>query len=215
MVYNKADFKKHIETIQIGGFKLKSAVQAYLFVCKHKDKTETITISYRNYAPHGFYIDGVSVDIYFNEVENILHRFKKEYFPDKHYGNTTIQKVYIKFEDVDYSKFEIEIKDDFTFGKVASEIRKIINNGALPFFAMFSELKTVFEETEKMPIDEMAKFITQPLPQRRIVIKWLCKDIKYQDYVDMVIDYYKSEHDNTWKEIELLDSYLKTMVQST
>lgn len=170
----------------------------------------SIHVGYNEYYFSSFYLKGVSADICFNEVERIINNFKKEYYPDKHYGNTTIQKVFVKLDNVDYSKFDIEIKDDFTFGEVATEIRKIINDGALPFFDLFSDIKTVFEETEKMRIDEMANFITQPLPQRRMVIKWLCNDEKYQDYVNMVIDFYKSENDNTWKEIELLDSFLKT-----
>lgn len=105
-----------------------------------------------------------------------------------------------------------EINNESSFREVAIEIYKIINNGALPFFDSYSNLNHVFEETEKMPIEEMAEFIEQPLPQRRIVIKWLCKDKKYQEYVDMVIDYYKSEKDDGWKEIGLLDKFLKTMV---
>lgn len=212
MVFNKIDFKKCIDSIQIEGFGLKSAVQAYLFIREYKDRTETITLSYRNYAPHGFYIDGALVDIHFHEVENTLNRFKNEYYPEKHFGNTTIHKALVKLEGIDYSKFELEVKDEFSFKQVAVEIEKVIKNGVFPFFEKYNILESVFKETEAMPIEEMANFIVQPLPQRRMVIKKLCNDINYSDYVNMVIDYYKSENDESWREIEQLDSFLRSQL---
>jgi hypothetical protein len=211
MVYNKADFKKHIESIQIDGFKLKSAVQAYLFIRKLDDRTETITLSYRNYAPHGFYISGVSVDIHFNKVESVLEKFKNTYFPNNNFGHSTIHKSFVNLQGIDYSKFEIEIKDDYSFNEVAKEVKQIVEIGALLFFEKFNSLMTVFIITETMEIDEMADFIVQPLPQRRIVLKKICQDINYREYVNIVVEFYKSENNLTWLEIEKLDFFLKTI----
>lgn len=196
MAYSKENFRKHIETLQIEGFKLKSAVQAFLMIRQKNDRKETITISYRDYAPHGFYIDGVSSDIYFEEVENILALTNEKLNIKGRYGKTgTIQKVFTKVPNVNYSFFESEINSDFTFNQVAVEVEKIIMFGAFPFFDQFSTLQDVFEESEKMALEEMVNFIGQPLPQRRMIIKKLCKDPRFEEYAKMVIDFYEKEKD--------------------
>jgi len=188
MVYNKADFKKHIETLQIAGFKVKSAVQAFLFVRKQKDKTETITVSYRDYAPHGFYIDAVSSDIYFNKVEGFLSESFNKTKITSRWGETgTITKVFVNLQTVDYSAFDTEVNDEASFMKVAREIEKVFNIGALPFFEKYNALEKVWEETEKMPIEEMVKFIGQPMPFRRMIIKRLCNDANYEEYAKKII----------------------------
>jgi hypothetical protein len=43
-----------------------------------------------------------------------------------------------------------------------------------------------------------------------MVIKKVCNDENYQDYVDKIINYYKSENDEDLKEIEQLNAFLKT-----
>lgn len=161
---------------------------------------------------YGYYLRKPVLRIKVKDVENIISVFNKHNSLKTFYSDSTIHGI-SKYEyEFDYSFCEKEILVNEDFFDVSKGINKFYEIVAMPFFERFNTIQQIFEETEKMPIDEMAKFITQPLPQRRMVIKWLCKDIKYQDYVDMVIDYYKSENDNTWKEIELLDNYLKTMV---
>ena len=209
MVYNKSDFKKHIETIEINGFKIRSAVQAYLLEQKKNNRIETITISYCSYAPHGFYVDGISASIYFNEVEEIIAKFLEKHQVKSHYGNATIQKSFVGLKDVDYSKFELEINNEESFNAVAEEIKKIINFAVIPFFEKLKTVRDVWLATEEMPIKEMARFIVQPLPQRRMVIKYLCDDPTYNNYVEWLIEYLKSENDNNWIEIEGLDIFLK------
>lgn len=173
MVYNKADFKKHIESIQLDGFKLKSAVQAYLFIRKQSNRTETITLSYRSYAPHGFYVDGVSVDIYFPELENIINPLLDKFNIQNRYGNTTIQKSLIKIEGVDYSKLETEINNQSTFDMVRDEINKIISLGAMPFFEKYTSLKTVNEDLSEMSEDELSNFISGIIGVKLPLIKKL------------------------------------------
>ncbi|RPH25462.1 MAG: hypothetical protein EHM93_19970 [Bacteroidales bacterium] len=212
MVYNKADFKKHIETLQIAGFKIKDTVQAFLFIRKQHNRIETITISYRDYAPHGFYIDGVSVDIYFEEVENILALTNEKLNIRSRYGKTgTIQRVFTKLPDINYSVFESEINNESAFNQVAVEVEKIIRLGALPFFEQFRTLQNVIEESEKMVLEEMANFIGQPLPQRRMIIKKLCKDPHFEEYAKMVVDFYEKEKDQDEPIVRQLYHDLKTV----
>lgn len=168
MVYNKADFKKHIETIYIEGFKLKSAVQAYLFVRKQSDRTETITLSYRSYAPHGFYIDGVSVDIYFNELEDVLerHGLGQEY-------KSTFGKSFQKIEGVNYDLLTTEINSDESFAVVKSVVEEIITKGVLPFLAKFTNLQEVAVFLADKKVEEIVPYIKGAilLPKTALILK--------------------------------------------
>lgn len=213
MAFNKKELDQSFKSFSIDGFTFKKEIMGYSWTKEYLNRTERIIIGYRGY-PDSYVSYTPTVTIYFPEVENILENFKKVHFPDKHFGNGTIHKSFVKLQNIDYSKFEIEIKDEKSFNEVALEIKKIIEIGALPFFKKFNDLMTVFEITETMEIEEMADFIVQPLPQRRMVIKKLCNDSNYQEYVDWLIEYYKSENDEEWKELEQLDIFLKTM-QST
>lgn len=211
MIFNKRDFEDLIFKLGPEDYKYKGNFGSARFIKVEGNIIFTIAIGYGEYFPHSAIISGVSADVYFNEVEDILNSLKKKYYPNKHFGGSTIQKVFVKQEGVDYTKFDTEIKDETTFKLVVTEIEKIIYYGALPFFERYSKLTTVFEEIEKMTIEEMVNIIVQPLPQRRMVIKWLCNDANYREYVDMVIDFYKTENEENWKEIELLDGFLKSI----
>jgi hypothetical protein len=193
MIYNKLDFDKHISTLGIEEFEIRNAVQAYLFVRRKSDRTETMTISYKDYSPHGFYIAGLSVDIFFNSVEQVLKRAYERSKVKGLYNHTTIHQSLINIVGVNYQLFETEINNDDTFNLVAPEIKKMIENGVIPFFEKYQTLNAVFEDTEKMPIEQMSNFIGQPLPFRRLIIKKLCNDSTYEKYYKLIIDFYRAE----------------------
>ena len=182
MVYNKADFKQHIETIQIGGFKLKSAVQAYLFIRRQSDRTETITLSYRSYAPHGFYIDGVSVDIYFNEVENILeqHDLGEEY-------KSTFGKAFQDLQDVDYQKLSTEINSDESFAIVKSVIEKIIEKGVKPFLSRFTTLEEIAIFLADKKFEEIVPYIQGAILLPKTVL--IMKLAKHPDFKKRLVEF--------------------------
>jgi hypothetical protein len=211
MVYNKDDFKKHIDTLQIEGYELKSAIQAYLFIRILNNKTETITISFRDYTPHGFYIDGVSADIYFEEVEHILNPLYDKYKIEKRYGNSTIQKAMVGLRDVDYSKLKIEINGKESFNVVSQNIKKIINKGVLPFFEEFRTLQKVNEEINKLSEEELSNFISGITGIKVPLIKKLTgaddfkKELKerHQFYTIEVFKYpqYFKDHEKVFNEL--------------
>lgn len=215
MAYNKTDFKKQINAIQIEGFELKNAIQAFLFVKKKNDRTETITLSYRDYSPHGFYIDGVLVDIYFNEVENIINPLLEAYNIENRYGKTTIQKSLINIEGVEYSKLQTEINDQSTFSIVFQEINKIISFGAIPFFDKYSTLKNVNDDLLNMNEDEISTFLSGIIGIKLPLIKkisnspdWkkeiLIRNIFYTDEVFKYPQYFK-DHDKVFNKLFLED----------
>lgn len=212
MVFNKNDFENLIVQLKPTGFVFKSEFGSARFTKKESNKVLTIGIGFNEYFPHSAIIKGVSATINLNEVENIIENFKNKFYPLKHYGNGTVHKTFVKAEGIDYSKFDIEIQNELTFSKVAIELKKIMIIEVTSFFHEFDTIIKVFNTSEIMPIDLMANFIEQPLPQRRMVIKKLCNDINYQEYVDWLIEYYKSENDEDWREIEKLDNFLKIIV---
>ncbi|HEY9007323.1 MAG TPA: hypothetical protein VIM75_14380 [Ohtaekwangia sp.] len=182
MIYSSEDFKRDIHQIGLKDFELKGVVQGWLFVRDQHDRSEIITLSYRDYASHSFYIDGVSVEIYFNEVESIFESAAKKIKPKGVYHNTTVQKSLVGAEGINYKALETEINSSSAFSTVRGEIELLIKNFALPFFEKYKTVQNVFEESEKMAIGQMASFIGQPLPFRRMIIKKLCHDLNYETY---------------------------------
>jgi hypothetical protein len=207
MVYNKEYFSSQVDTIIPSGFK-RIIKYENVFIRELNDRTERIDYTGRNYFPHGVYFQGVIISISFNSVEYVLKQVLDKYQIKQRYGDSTIHAVLHNVEGIDYSKFDTEINDDASFQIVAREIVNIVEKGALPFFEKYNTLEKVFDETEKMPISEMANFIGQPLPQRRMIIKKLCMDPNYGEYVKQVTDYYRSENDSGLFIIEKINDYL-------
>ncbi|UII22703.1 hypothetical protein [Fulvivirga ligni] len=211
MIYNKADFNNHISTLQIEGFKLKSAVQAYLFVRKEQYRTETITLSYKDYAPHGFYLTSVSADIYFNEVEDKLNILLDKHRIDQRYGNTTIQKSFQTLNGIDYKVLDTEINDEYSYRTVMSVVEKIVLNGVLPFFERYKELKKVNEDVARMSEDETSNFVSGIIGIKIPLIKKLVHSTDYlvelqqrkEFYSDEVFKYpqYFKDHDKVFNDL--------------
>jgi hypothetical protein len=207
MVYTKENYNRDVNTIIPIGFK-RMILNERVFIRAFSDKVERIDYAGREYFPHGAFLEGVIISVSFYSVENILNEILDKYHIKQRYGNSTIHAVLNDIEGIDYNKFETEIHDEASFQIVAEEIKKIVEYGAMPFFEKYDTLEKVFLETEKMSIDKMSNFISQPLPQRRMVIKKLCKDSNYNEYVKMVLDYYKSTNDPDVFIIEKLNDYL-------
>jgi hypothetical protein len=193
MVYNKSDFEKKINTLKPIGFESYTNFGSTRFVRREDRRVLTIAIGYNEYFPHSIDVKGISVDISFNEVEAVLGSTYKQSKVKGLYNDTTVHQSLINIEGVNYKLFHTEINNDDTFNLVAREIKKLIERGAIPFFGRYITLSSVFEETEKMSIEQMSNFIGQPLPFRRMIIKKLCNDIGYQEYYNLVWGFYRAE----------------------
>lgn len=185
MVYNKAEFKNHIGTLQIEGFKLKSAVQAYLFIRKTPNRTETITLSYRDYAPHGFYIDGVSAEILLNEIEDILAPLLSKHGV-KEVFQSTIGKSFQGISGVNYEVFDIEINNEQTFGEVIIEVKKIIDQFALPFLE--ASLESIANLLADKKPEEIVRYIQGPILLPKAVL--ILREAKHPQYKKMASEFY-------------------------
>lgn len=172
MVYNKVDFKNHISTLQIEDFKFKSAVQAYLFVRKKQDRTETITLSYKDNAPHGFYIAGVSVEIYLKAIEDTLASLLSKN-DIKEMFQSTIGKSFQGITGVDYDVFNIEINSDQTFDQVITEVKKLVDQFALPFFDKYQTLQSIANLLADKKPEDIVPYIQGPilLPKTILILR--------------------------------------------
>ncbi len=188
MTYSKKELERHIVDIAPKGFIFKKDIQVFQFIKKHIDRYEEITICYKQY-PSSYYINGITVDLYYKDVENLLEEAYEKSKVEKRHGQTgTIWNSLIKVPEVNYLIFDTEIIDEKSLLLVLNEVQKIINNAALPFFHKYNTLDKVYEDSEKMTIDEMMKFIGQPLPLRRIILKKICNDSEYEKYYKKIVD---------------------------
>lgn len=192
MAFNTNDLDKSFESFSVEGFRFRKEVMGYSWSIENSDRIEKIIIGYGGY-PDSFRIYTPVVETSFHEVEFLLERVYKQSKVQGLYNHTTIHQSLINIVGVNYQLFETEINNDDTFNLVASEIKKMIQNGAIPFFKKYQTLNAVFEYTEKMPIEQMSNFIGQPLPFRRLIIKKLCNDSTYEEYYKLIIDFYRAE----------------------
>lgn len=164
MIYSRDKFEKQIDsTLAIPGFAFKPVTQAFMLVRKLSDRREEIIISYKDYSPHGFYISGISVCMFYNSIEEKLNRgFEKAAVrnPGGYVG--TIQKTLIGVEGINYQKFEIEINDDTSFQLVAEEAQKLISQAALPFFEKFNNLDKIASFLSDKKAEEIVPYIQGP-----------------------------------------------------
>ena len=195
MAFNKKELDNSFKSIMIDGFKFKKEIMGFSWTKEYSNRIEKIIIGYRGY-PDSYVAYTPTASVYFEEVERfLLESFNKTGIVSRWGDTGTITKAFVNLQDVDYSVFNTEINNEARFMKVATEIEKIINAGALPFFEKYNTLEKIWEESEKMALEEMANFIGQPLPQRRMIIKKLCKDPQFEEYAKMVVDFYEKEKD--------------------
>ncbi|QPH39437.1 hypothetical protein [Pedobacter endophyticus] len=154
MVFNKENFEDLILQLKPKNFNYKGGFGSVRFVKEEADKILTIAIGYNQYFPHSAVVKGVSVDIYFAEVENIL---KQNGFGEE--CESTFGKVFQDLHGVDYEKLETEINSEKTFNVVRNVIEDILEKGVKPFLSRFTTINEIADFlADKRPI-EIVPFI--------------------------------------------------------
>lgn len=170
MLYSKALYNSHIDTLVPDGFvRVGNRCQ---FERTYDDKIETIFYSHRDYFPHGFYMDGVYVEIYFKDVESILSKLFDKYNIEQQ-TPSTFGKVFQDLKDIEYSVFETEIKDDETFERVKKVIQRITIVGVMPFFEKFNSLNEVADFLAFKSVEEIVPYIqgVSLVPKTVLILK--------------------------------------------
>lgn len=188
----KETFLSKAKEIWNNDFAATEAVQAIMWKRKTADREEIITMAYRDYAPDGFYIDGISVDIVFSQVENVLKPLYKKFRIKQTYGDTTIHRTG-QIPGIDYKKFETQIKDDTSFEYVAGEVRRAIEQGALPFFEAYAVLEAVNEQINAMDWDNVNDFVSGIVFLKTLVIKKLINAHDYREFREKANAFYMNE----------------------
>ena len=186
MVYNKKDFNRHINTIIPKSF---SQVKTYcMFQKKIDDRMEIIYFPHRDYFPHGVYMEGVSVEITFPKVENVLRSVFYKYNIQQKYNNSTVHTALNNIKDINYLKFETEIHDDASFQVVAEEVKKIVEYGAIPFFEKYQTLEEVHNYAMSLQVDDYPNFFLGDGPFKLMIIKKIIKQNDYEDYANKMVE---------------------------
>lgn len=197
-MYRTAELEQDLKRRNFEGFKLIKGIMAYFLTQEKNEVVRTIIMSYRRYTVPGesslFYLQQPSISIRFPKVELILGTVMKKFNPKYKDSDTeTIHALTHAVEKIDYEIFDIQISSTEAFDFVFDEVEEIVYKAGMPFFEKYQTLESVFQDAEQMPIDEMSRFIAQPLTLRRMIIKKLCNDPRYEEYAIDIIKYYKTE----------------------
>jgi hypothetical protein len=158
------------------------------------DRVNRVFISYNDYSPSHIVWKGISGGIYFKDVENILDSLFKKSNVQKSYHDNTVNIIFPRDIEINSDLFVLRISDDKDFELIKKDLKTLIDLGAMAFFERYKTLEQVFVDSEKMKIEEVARFIGQPLPLRRMIIKKLCGDKSFDDYSKIIIDHFKKEN---------------------
>lgn len=187
MVYKKADFETLIKALQPTGYKMATSFGSSRFIREEKNRRIEIGIGYNEYFPYSAVINGVSVELYFAEVENIFTPLCKKHGVDAPHPYT-IGKSFQSLEQIDYSNLETEIKDEDSFNIVKKEVQKIIEIGALPFIEKYSSLESVAELLASKKAEEISPYIqgAKLLPKTILILKLS----KHPSFREKLVDFY-------------------------
>jgi hypothetical protein len=193
VVYTYNDFKNHVGTIELPGFELQEAIQGFLFVRRHADRTETIILGYRGYEPHGFRFYSPAADIAFEEVEVPLNRLLEIFAIEQRYGATTIRGRCKTDEPIDYGYRDVEINSRDTFDRVTGTLMKVLESQMLPFFEKYRNVADVCEALKTMSEDEISNFIVGIVGIKIPLLKKLSHAPDYRDELAKRLKFYSGE----------------------
>lgn len=180
MEYKKENFNKHINTIIPNGF---NKVGAYcMFQKEMNNRIEIIYYSHRDYFPHRVYIEGVSAEIVFPKVENVLYPLLDKYNIQQRYGKYTMHTALHDIDCIDYSKLNIGIHNDESFQVVAKEVKKIVKYGAIPFFEEYDTLEKVADLLSDKTPEKIVPYMQGAIlfPKTILILK-IAKHTKFEE----------------------------------
>lgn len=198
--YNRVDLQAHLELIKPAGFSLESFEDDFYFTKHEVDRKIIIKSSHGIYFPSHVNFNGVILKVIYHNVEQIFNEVyinnTNVYF--KHILNetTTFNKsFYSVLSQTDKDKLKTnEVYDDSSFFIIKSILEQMIN-AALSFLNQNQTLQSFYDLGETMPIIEQANFYSQPLPERKLIIKKILNKPDYNSYASELINYHTQEGD--------------------
>lgn len=196
--YNREDLKVHLELIKPAGFTLESFEDEFYYTKQEVEIKIILTPSYSVYFPSDIIFNSLSVDVLFNNVEQIFHDVyvNNTYVYFKHFLNETPtfkKNFHSVLTQINKDKLKsTQVSDESTFYIVKPILEQMIN-AALSFVNQNQTLQNFYDLAESMPIMEQANFYSQPLPERKLIIKKLLNVSDYHNYATQLISYHTQE----------------------
>jgi hypothetical protein len=188
------EIKKLFDKFVINDFTYKKERKGFTWTKKEPNKTSRIILPYLDSYPNCIKLQPITVEIYFDEIENIFNNLLKDNIELNQFGKRgSINKIFSnnKYFIENIRAKKIENENDFKL--IGINLNIFINEYVLPFINKYNNIIDIFLESEKMEMTDLIDFIEQPLPLRRMIIKKLSNDPNYEAYAKTMIDYFEKD----------------------
>ena len=196
--YNKENLQVHLELLKPSGYLLESFENEFFYSKTESQRKITIVPYYDEYFPHDVIFRSVSIKVLFYDVEQIFNDvyINNSNVDFKHFLNKT-PSFSEDFSDVlstfDNEKLETtKVFNDSTFYLVKPLLQQMIT-AAVNFVNQNQTLQDFYSLAELMDIEQQANFYTQPLPERKLIIKKILSISDYNSYATQLLNYYNQE----------------------
>lgn len=172
MSYTKKDFEGQMKALLFEGFEFKKEVQGVSWKQEIGDHINQIIIGYKAY-PGSFYMQTPFVSILFTEIERILKDSCDKSGIKQDYSQYTIQAQLGNLQNVNYQAFDTEIIDEESFALVTNEVKKLVDQFALPFFDKYQSLESIADFLADKKPEEIVPYIQGPilLPKTILILR--------------------------------------------
>lgn len=186
--YNREDLHAHLELIKPAGFTLESFEDEFFYSKQEMNRKITLWPSYSVYFPSDVKFRSFSVDVLFNNVEQIFHdvyvnNTYVDFGHELNESSTFRKSLYSVLSQTDKEKLtNTEVYDDSSFFIVKPILEQMIN-AALSFVNQNQTLQNFYDLAEAMNIENKMNFYVQPASFRIAIIKKLL-NMPYNTYLD-------------------------------
>lgn len=157
MSYLIKDLQEDLKRIKVEGFRFKKGQGAFYW--EKWDNGAQFTATTSIHKGYDFFLcQGIGCSVIFSEITEILRqtmaevgRPTQELFPLLPAGR--------RFEGIDYSVFDIKVRDSTTAQRVGAELEKAIKLGVLPLFESFATLELTAERLAQLSWQETVKIL--------------------------------------------------------
>ncbi len=188
MAFDKKSLAVGLEEYLRTGFRPVSNMPSVIVLKSLSDPIVQLVFNYK--TVHGGYsFQGVvKGEKMFPEVEDLLEKFSSKY--NLKFDRGSIRRRSRRIEELfGNKKYYIYKKEDIE--NISPFLDAMINEDILPFLNKFTTIGDVYEYLEGLKLEEMADFITDPFPARRMVLKGLLKTPDFESYSNSILAHYK------------------------
>ena len=198
------DLELALKSISLDGFKFKKVIGGFQWIQKLPNRTNIIGVGHSGY-PDLYRTSRPSLRVSYDEVEDILDRVYKETEIKKNFEDrSTIKGDTRNIVDVNYKVFDIHIKDKLNYPQVLMELKKIIQQSALPFFQECNSLEKIAELLADKTPQEVVPYIQGAILFPKTIL--ILKLSNHPSFNTKLLEYYgvlkkQAEKKDTYKDV--------------